>query len=342
MGAALALAERGRGRTWPNPNVGCVIVKDDKVVGRGWTQPGGRPHAEGMALAEAGEAARGATAFVTLEPCAHPSPRGPACAPSLAEAGIKRVVAALGDPDPRTCGRGFHELRSAGVIVIEGVRAEDARRSMAGFLTRQHLGRPHVTLKLAMSLDGCIALANGESRWITGEAARAHVHLERARHDAILVGRGTFEADAPKLDVRLPGLEERSPLRVLLSTQNAVGPELVEGPSLLPSACVPIGERTGLRQAQPERDWVRVGDLEGIRTLPADHLFVEGGAQTATSFLKADLVDRLLLYTAPILIGGKSALGDLDLTDLASAHGRWNLTESRVLGVDRLQVYERS
>ena len=142
MGAALALGERGRGVTWPNPNVGCVIVKDDRVVGRGWTQPGGRPHAEGMALAEAGGAATGATAFVTLEPCAHSSQRGLACAPSLAEAGIKRVVAALGDPDPRTCGRGFHELRAAGVIVIEGVRADDARRSMAGFLTRQHLGTP--------------------------------------------------------------------------------------------------------------------------------------------------------------------------------------------------------
>jgi diaminohydroxyphosphoribosylaminopyrimidine deaminase/5-amino-6-(5-phosphoribosylamino)uracil reductase len=312
MGAALALAERGRGRTFPNPNVGCVIVKDDKVVGRGWTQPGGRPHAEGMALAEAGNAARGATAFVTLEPCAHRSPRGPACAPSLAEAGIKRVVAALGDPDPRTCGRGFHDLRSAGVIVIEGVRAEDARRSMAGFLTRQHFGRPHVTLKLAVSLDGCIALANGESRWITGGAARAHVHLERARHDAILVGRRTYAADAPRLDVRLPGLEDRSPLRVMLTSGEA-----------------------------PE-GWAAIKAVADIATLPANNLFVEGGAKTAVSFLKAGLVDRLLLYTAPILLGGKPALGDLSLTDLAAAHGVWNLTVSRMLGVDRLQVYERN
>ena len=334
MGAALALAERGRGRSYPNPNVGCVIVKDDKIVGRGWTQPGGRPHAEGMALAEAGEAARGATAFVTLEPCAHPSPRGPACAPSLTEAGIKRVVAALGDPDPRTCGRGFHELRSAGVIVVEDVRAADARRSMAGFLTRQHLGRPHVTLKLAVSLDGCIALANGESRWITGEAARTHVHLERARHEAILVGRGTFEADAPKLDVRVAGLESRSPLRFLLSTRHPR-----EGGD-------PYAESRGggLMGSRPRGNdgWVVVGGLDEVGHLPADHLLVEGGAQTAASFLKADLVDRLLLYTAPILIGGKSALGDLGLTDLASAHGRWALTESRMLGVDRLQVYERS
>jgi len=311
MGAALALAERGRGRTFPNPNVGCVVVKDDKVVGRGWTQPGGRPHAEGMALTEAGDAARGATAFVTLEPCAHPSPRGPACAPSLAEAGIKRVVAALGDPDPRTCGRGFHDLRSAGVIVIEGVRADDARRSMAGFLTRQHRGRPYVTLKLAISLDGCIALTNSDSRWITGEAARAHVHLERARHEAILVGSGTYEADAPRLDVRLPGLADRSPQRVVLTSGEA------------------------------PKGWTAMKAVTDIATLPADHLFVEGGAQTATSFLKAGLVDRLLLYTAPILLGGKPALGDLGLTDLAAAHGVWNLTESRMLGVDRLQVYER-
>lgn len=312
MGVALALAERGRGRTYPNPNVGCVIVKHDKVIGRGWTQPGGRPHAESMALAEAGEAARGATAFVTLEPCAHASPRGPACAPSLAEAGIKRVVAALGDPDPRTCGRGFLALREAGVIVIDGVRADEARRSMAGFLTQHQLGRPHVTLKLALSLDGCIALANGASRWITGEAARAHVHLERSRHEAILVGRGTHETDAPKLDVRLPGLKDRSPMRIVLTSGAAAD------------------------------GWTTINSVDDIATLPADHLFVEGGAQTAASLLKAGLVDRLLLYTAPILIGGKPALGDLGLTDLAAAHGRWALTESRMLGVDRLQVYERS
>jgi diaminohydroxyphosphoribosylaminopyrimidine deaminase/5-amino-6-(5-phosphoribosylamino)uracil reductase len=319
MGAALALAERGRGRTYPNPNVGCVIVKDDKVVGRGWTQPGGRPHAEGMALAEAGEAARGATAFVTLEPCAHSSPRGPACAPSLAAAGIKRVVAALGDPDPRTCGRGFHELRSVGVIVIEGVRAEDARRSMAGFLKRQHLGRPHVTLKLAVSLDGCIALANGDSRWITGDAARRHAHLERARHDAILVGRGTYEADKPELNVRLPGFVNRDPRRFVMTSR-----PLVFG------------------HAHASENWATIQQPEDInKWFGTNDLLVEGGAQTAAAFLKADLVDRLLLYTAPILIGGKSALGDLGLSDLASAHGRWALTESRMLGVDRLQVYER-
>ncbi len=306
------LSERGRGRTFPNPNVGCVIVKDGKVIGRGWTQPGGRPHAEQMALADAGEAARGATAFVTLEPCAHVSARGAACAPSLAAAGIKRVVAALGDPDPRTCGRGFHALRAAGVIVIEGVRADDARRAMAGFLTRQQSGRPHVTLKLALSMDGCIALANGESRWITGEAARAHVHVERARHEAILVGRGTVEADMPRLNVRLSGLEARSPQRVVLTNGN------------------------------PPDGWIAIREPADIAQLPADHLLVEGGAQAAASFIAADLVDRLLLYTAPVLIGGKPAIGELGLANLESAHGRWTATDSRMLGVDRLQVYERN
>jgi diaminohydroxyphosphoribosylaminopyrimidine deaminase/5-amino-6-(5-phosphoribosylamino)uracil reductase len=314
MGTALALAGRGRGRTAPNPNVGCVIVQPfpaqagGAVVGRGWTQPGGRPHAEAMALAEAGQKSRGATVYVTLEPCAHESPRGPACASLLVAAGVARVVIALGDPDPRTNGAGAARLRAAGIDVTEGVRAEEARRSIAGFLTRQAKGRPHVTLKLATSLDGCIALASGESKWITGEAARAHTHLERARHEAILVGRRTMEMDQPRLDVRLPGLEDRSPRRLMLSS---------------------------------------TGDLrrpEDIAALPAvDHLFVEGGAETASAFLRADLVDRLLLYRAPILIGaGTPALGDIGLTQLGDAHGRWKLADSRMLGSDRLEVYERA
>ncbi len=219
---ATALGERGRGRTAPNPNVGCVIVKDDNVVGRGWTQPRGRPHAEAMAIEEAGGEARGAAVYVTLEPCAHRSPRGPACADLLAEAGVAKVVAALGDPDPRTNGRGFGRLRAAGIEVELGCGAEAAARSMAGFLTRQTLGRPFVTLKLAMSLDGKIALPSGESRWITGEDARAHVHWERARSDMILVGRGTYNADRPRLDVRLPGFEDRSPRRALLTRGEGV------------------------------------------------------------------------------------------------------------------------
>jgi len=323
MAAALALAARGRGRTSPNPNVGCLIVKDGRVVGRGWTQSGGRPHAEAMALAEAGEAAEGATVYVTLEPCAHASPRGPACADLLVTARPGRVVAALTDPDPRTAGEGFARLRNAGISVTEGMLAGEASRSMAGFLTRQAQGRPHVTLKLALSLDGMIARADGESRWITGDAARAHVHLERSRHEAILVGRGTWEIDQPRLDVRLSGVEERSPRRVILST--SLAGSAGGGARLSPGHVEVI--------SAPEK----VAALSGV-----DHLFIEGGAATASAFLKADLVDRLLLYRAPILIGaGKPALGDIGLDTLADAHGRWRIIDSRMLGIDRLEVYER-
>jgi diaminohydroxyphosphoribosylaminopyrimidine deaminase/5-amino-6-(5-phosphoribosylamino)uracil reductase len=313
MGAAIALGERGRGRTAPNPNVGCIIVKDGRVVGRGWTQPGGRPHAEAVALAEAGGEALGATVYTTLEPCAHHSERGPTCSGLLVEARPARVVIAAGDPDPRTSGRGIERLQAGGIEVVAGVVSEAAERSMAGFLTRIRLGRPNITLKLAMSLDGKIALHSGESRWITGEDARAHVHWERARSDMILVGRGTYEADAPKLDVRLPGLEERSPRRALLTRR-----ETVDG-------------------------WTRLGSPDEVFGLDGvNDLLVEGGAGAASAFLAADLIDRLLLYRAPILIGeGKSALGYIGLTALADAHRRWAFRESRMLGIDRLEVYER-
>ncbi|MDZ7282349.1 bifunctional diaminohydroxyphosphoribosylaminopyrimidine deaminase/5-amino-6-(5-phosphoribosylamino)uracil reductase RibD [Sphingomonas sanguinis] len=312
MGVALALADRGVGRTAPNPNVGCVIVRDGRVVGRGWTQVGGRPHAEAMALAEAGEAATGATAYVTLEPCAHVSIRGPACTDLLIAARVGRIVAAMGDPDPRTNGEGFARARAAGITVTTGVREAEARAMIAGFLTRRAKGRPFVTLKLATSLDGRIARPDGESRWITGPQARAHTHLERSRHEAIIVGRGTLEADAPKLDVRLPGLEDRSPRRVLFSRTAEPGWETIPSPAA-------------------------IADLAGV-----DRLMVEGGAKTASAFLAADLVDRLILYRAPVLIGeGRAALGDIGLTRLAEAHGRWRLADSRMLGSDRLEVYER-
>lgn len=337
MGTALALGERSRGLSTPNPNVGCVVVRDGRVVGRGWTQPGGRPHAEAMALAQAGDQARGATVYTTLEPCAHVSSRGPACADLLVAAGVARVVVALDDPDPRTFRIGVARLHAAGIAVRQGVRAEDASRGLAGFLTRQRLGRPAVTLKLAVSLDGCIALADGTSRWITGARARAHTHLERSRHDAILVGRGTWDVDAPALDVRLAGLEQRRPLRVVLS-----GRPPASGPPLFAS---PAGGRKVSDAAPPSNDGIDpiwITQPQDIASLPADHLLVEGGAATAAAFLRADLVDRLLLYRAPILIGGgKSALRDLGLTDLESAHGRWTLYDARQLGTDRVEVYER-
>lgn len=314
MAAAIALSLRSRGQTAPNPNVGCILLDTHgHVTARGWTQSGGRPHAEAMALDQAAGAARGGTAFVTLEPCAHQSHRGPCCTDLLIDAGVKRVVIAATDPDPRTNGQGIARLRDAGIEVETGLLANEARGAMAGFFTRQARGRPFVTLKLATSLDGCIALADGTSQWITGAAARAHCHLERAQHDLILVGRGTFDADQPQLNVRLPGLEGRSPVRTVLS-----------------------------REAQAPEGWIAIRQPKDIATLPGDHLFIEGGAQTAAAFIAADLVDRLLLYRAPIFIGGgRPGLGDIGLTHLADAHGRWTLHDTRSFGPDRLEVYER-
>lgn len=311
MGAALALAERTRGLTGVNPNVGCVIVRDGVVVGRGTTAAGGRPHAEAVALAQAGEKSRGATLYTTLEPCAHQSSRGPTCSTAIVDAGVARVVAALRDPDGRTDGGGFARLRAAAIEVVEGCREAEARRAIAGFLLRRRFARPHVTLKLALSLDGAAAMADGSSQWITGPRARAHAHLERARATAILVGRGTLEADAPRLDVRLAGLEVRSPARYVLGHGDA-----------------PDG-------------WTALRGLDELPRVDGDWLLVEGGMQVAASVLRADLVDRLLLYRAPILVGGGRTLGDIGLTMLGHAHGRWQLNDTRVLGSDRLEVYQR-
>lgn len=311
MGAALALAERTRGMTGVNPNVGCVIVRDGVVVGRGVTAAGGRPHAETVALVQAGEKLRGATLYTTLEPCAHVSVRGPTCATSIVAAGVARVVAALRDPDTRTDGGGFALLRAAGIEVVEACRESEARRVVAGFLTQRTSARPHITLKLALSLDGSAATADGSSQWITGPEARAHAHLERARSTAILVGRGTYLADAPRLDVRLPGLEPRGPQRYLLGHGE-----------------VPDGWR-GLRS------------LDDLAQVEGDWLLVEGGMGVAASLLGADLVDRLMLYRAPIIVGGGRTLGNIGLTALSEAHGRWRLEDARQLGNDRLEVYDR-
>jgi diaminohydroxyphosphoribosylaminopyrimidine deaminase/5-amino-6-(5-phosphoribosylamino)uracil reductase len=314
MAKAIALGEAARGQSAPNPNVGCVIVSaSGKLLGKGATAPGGRPHAEAVALGEAGRKAKDATVYVTLEPCAHSSERGPACTDLLLKAKPARVVIALKDPDPRTAGTGIKRLRSAGIAVTLGVGREAARRSLAGWLTRLRLGRPRITLKLALSIDGKIALPSGESKWITGEDARRHVHEQRARSDMILVGRGTYLADKPRLDVRLPGLEEQSPRRALLTRGEAVdGWETLRNP----------------------RDVCRLHDV--------NELLVEGGSATATAFLSEDLVDRILIYRAPIIVGeGKSSFGYVGLDAIADAHGRWRLVDERRLGVDRLEVYER-
>jgi diaminohydroxyphosphoribosylaminopyrimidine deaminase/5-amino-6-(5-phosphoribosylamino)uracil reductase len=314
MAEAVALALMARGQTAPNPNVGCVIVSSaGAVVGRGATASGGRPHAEAVALDQAGKKARGSTVYVTLEPCAHDSPRGPACTDLLLKARPARVVIALRDPDPRTSGKGIGRLRAAGIDVKLGVGREAARRSLAGWLTRLSTGRPRITLKLALSIDGKIALPSGESKWITGEDARRHVHQQRAHSDMILVGRGTYMADQPRLDVRLPGLEERSPRRALLTRGEAVdGRETLANP----------------------QDVYRLHDV--------NDLLVEGGSATATAFLSEDLVDRILIYRAPIIVGeGKSSFGYVGLDAIGDAHGRWQTVSEERLGVDRLEVYER-
>ena len=314
MAEAVRLGEAARGRSAPNPNVGCVIVSaEGDILGRGATAAGGRPHAEAAALEQAGNRAKGSTVYVTLEPCAHQSTRGPACAELLVNAKPARVVIALKDPDKRTSGKGIRRLRGAGIDVKLGVGRKAAAESLAGWLTRLELGRPRITLKLALSIDGKIALPSGESKWITGEDARKHVHLERAHSDMILVGRGTYLADAPRLDVRLPGLEDWSPRRALLTSGDKVdGWEILQSP----------------------QDVYRLHDV--------NDLLVEGGSATATAFLSADLVDRILIYRAPIIVGeGKSSFGYVGLDAIADAHGLWVSSDSRRLGVDRLEVYER-
>jgi diaminohydroxyphosphoribosylaminopyrimidine deaminase / 5-amino-6-(5-phosphoribosylamino)uracil reductase len=288
-----------------------MLVKDGMVIARGWTQPGGRPHAEAIALDAAGEAARGATLYVTLEPCAHRSERGPDCAGLVAASGVARVVIGCPDPDPRTAGAGAERLRAAGIAVTEADNA-DCRASLIGYLTRAAKGRPHVTLKLALSQDGYLAPPPGEGQWLTGPIARAHVHAMRARMDAIVVGRGTLEADQPQLNVRLPGIEARGPARWLLT-----------------------------HGAAPE-GWGTLPTPEAISTIPGiQYLMVEGGAGAASAFLKAGLVDRLLLYRAPCDGGGSGpVLPQLTQAGLAGSR-EWCLTDTRPLGNDTLQVYDR-
>lgn len=312
MEATARLSVRARPSSRPNPSVAAIVVADGRIVGRGWTMPGGRPHAEAVALDQAGKASAGATMYTTLEPCAHRSERGPCCTDLICAAGLARVVVGTGDPDPRTAGNGLTLIEAAG-IAVNLLENPAAIASLQGHLIRQRLGRPHVTLKLAMSLDGCIARADGESRWITGDLARAHVHAQRAHNDVVLVGGGTWRADRPSLDVRLPGLADRSPERwVLSSAAELDGAQTIAAPT-------------------------EIAHIEG-----ANYLYVEGGAVTASSFLEAGLVDCLHVYRAPILIGdGLRALGDIGLASLPDAHCQWRMTERRQLGSDIFEAYER-
>ncbi|QBX35042.1 bifunctional diaminohydroxyphosphoribosylaminopyrimidine deaminase/5-amino-6-(5-phosphoribosylamino)uracil reductase RibD [Paracoccus liaowanqingii] len=324
MAHALRLARRGLGNVWPNPAVGCVLVRGGRVVGRGWTQPGGRPHAERMALDAAGPLARGATAYVTLEPCAHHG-RTPPCASGMVEAGVARVVTALTDPDPRVAGRGHAMLRAAGVALTQGVMAAEASDLQAGFLLRITRGRPFVTLKLASSLDGRIAMASGESRWITGPAARAHVHALRAQHDAIMVGGATARADLPQLNVR--GIHTPlQPVRIVVSDQ-ALPALAPQGPDHGPLWRV-AGEPARIMADLAGRGITRV--------------FCEGGGRLAASLLVAGLVDQLIGYTAGLALGAEARpfLGPTGWTHLAEAP-RFALAETRAIGPDLFHRWRR-
>lgn len=337
MRAALALARRNLGRVWPNPSVGCVVVKDGLVLGRGVTAPGGRPHGEPQALAQAGEGAYGATVYVSLEPCNHHG-KTPPCSEALISAGVARIVVACEDPDPRVSGGGIKRLRDAGIQVDVGLCAEEAQEVNFGFITRIVKGRPGITLKLATSLDARVATSTGHSQWITGPESRARGHLLRANHDAILVGIGTALADDPELTCRLPGLLGSNPVRVVLDSGLRLPPvsKLAQGAaSVAPTWVVTLTDADPGRAAALEALGVRIIriDADEAGRLPiataltaiAGHgitrLLVEGGPTVATSLLKAGLADRVEWYRAPILIGGDGlpAVGGLDTDLLAQA-----------------------
>ncbi len=357
MAAALVLARRGLGRVAPNPAVGCVLVKDGRVVGRGWTRPGGRPHAETEAMAQAGAAAKGATAYVSLEPCAHHGATPP-CAEALAAAGIARCVVALQDPDPRVDGAGLKRLRDAGVAGGVGVRAEDAAEVYAGFLMKVTEGRPLVTLKLASSLDGRIATHSGESRWITGELARQRAHLLRAGHDAVMVGGSTALLDNPRLDVRLPGLEDRSPLRIVLDgrLRLPLTHDLVARAGAQPTWLVTRKDNDpdrleAYRSAGLEVITVGV-DGAGNLSLPEvlgalgqrglTRVLAEGGGKLAAALLQQGFVDRVVWFRAATIVGGDGvpAAAGFGLERLAEVP-RFELLSIAWAGDDLVETYRR-
>lgn len=347
MRLALSLGARALGQTAPNPAVGCVIVQGDVPVGRGWTQPTGRPHAEVVALRQAGPNANGATAYVTLEPCAHHGKTGP-CAQALIDARVARVVIAVTDPDPRVAGKGIAMLQAAGIQVDKGCLRTQATAAHQGFFTRVTHGRPMVTLKLASSLDGKIATRTGDSQWITNPASRAHVHMMRATHDAIMVGRRTAELDNPDLRVRLAGMTDRSPTRAVLDSQLSLPTDLAmlssakETPVLM---CHTSGADTS--------DWARtdasliackanadgrldIADcLHQLGTHGINRLLCEGGGTLAASLLSAGLVDQLITFHAGTVIGadGLASMASLGLTELISAP-RFTLADQRVIKGD--------
>ncbi|HCI47523.1 MAG TPA: bifunctional diaminohydroxyphosphoribosylaminopyrimidine deaminase/5-amino-6-(5-phosphoribosylamino)uracil reductase RibD [Rhodospirillaceae bacterium] len=330
MAIAIALGKRGLGHCWPNPAVGCVIVNNGMIVGRGTTRPGGRPHAEVVALGQAGERARGGTAYVTLEPCAHYG-QTPPCADALLVAGVRRVVIACDDPDPRVDGRGIDKLQSAGVEVVLGIGAEAAAADLQGFFLRVREGRPLFTLKTATSADGRIALASGASQWITDPEARAMGHALRASHDGILVGKGTALTDDPMLTVRLPGLSGQSPVRILLDTELAVPAtsRLAETASELPVWVVTLNAGMAAETwAECGAEIINPADMKPLTIARAlgekglTRVLIEGGGQVAGSFLRHSLVDRIEWFRSSRIIGadGRPAIAPLDLDDLEDSN----------------------
>jgi diaminohydroxyphosphoribosylaminopyrimidine deaminase/5-amino-6-(5-phosphoribosylamino)uracil reductase len=355
MRAALALARRGLGSVWPNPAVGCVITDRGRVVGRGWTQPGGRPHGETEALGRAGEAARGATAYVSLEPCCHWG-RTPPCTDALIAAGIRRVVVALEDPDRRVAGEGVRRLRAAGLHVDTGLCNAEAAEINAGFFCRLRNGRPLVTLKLATSLDGRIATGRGESQWITGPPARERAHALRATHDAIMVGTGTVLADDPQLTCRLPGLAHRSPVRVIIDRHLRIPPttRLICDAGAVPTWVLTLPSADAARREAFLRAGVTVIDIDpgpdGNGSIAAalaalgergiTRLLVEGGGHLAAAFARAGLIDRMVWVHAPMLVGGDGipAIAEFGLDVLAEAPSFERLSTETV-GDDVLTVF---
>lgn len=361
MNVALALGRRGLGRAWPNPAVGALVVRDEPqgpvIVGRGWTQPGGRPHAETEALRRAGAAARGATLYVTLEPCCHYG-RTPPCTDAIVAAGIRRVVSAIDDPNPQMAGEGHARLRAAGIEVAVGEGAAAARRDHAGHIRRMRDGRPHVTLKLAVSSDGKAGLAGRRPAAITGEAARARVHLMRAMHDAVLTGVGTVIADDPLLTCRLPGMEDRSPVRVVLDTHLRTPPEsrlaataqtvpawIVAGPDASPEREEALRRRgVEVLRAPLAEDAI---DLAAALRLLAGRgitrVMLEAGPILAAAFLAADLVDEAVLFQSPEAIGpdGLPALEGAPLSALTQSPRLARRATERI-GADTMKIFERA
>jgi len=358
MRAALALGRRALGNAWPNPAVGCVLVgANGAVVGRGWTQAGGRPHAETEALRRAGSSAKGASAYISLEPCDHHG-QTPPCTKALIDAGITRAVIAIEDPDKRVRGKGIAALRAGGIETIVGVLAEEAEEVNLGFFLKQREHRPLVTLKLATSLDARIATASGDSRWITGETARAWAHLLRARHDAVAIGIGTALADDPRLTCRLPGLPNRPPARIVfdsrlrLPAKGKLAAGAGAGPVLVITGEGADKERAGKLQAcgvtviEVERDADGRPDVAASLRAVADtgitRLLVEGGGILAASMLRAGLVDRISWFRAPRAIGGDGlpAIAPFGIDRLASAPA-FVRTALDQAGPDILESYRR-